>query len=418
MNQPKFSQASAIGHGKVMPPVPRVPTPAHRIRDDAEALTVAHDLAARFAPGASERDRERRLPFAELDEYSQSGLWGILVPKAYGGAGVSYATLAEVTAIMATADSSIAQIPQNHFYMVEALRLDGREEQKQFFFERVLDGDRLGNAFTEVGTKTILDLQTRLSADGPRFLLNGRKYYSTGAIFSHWVPTVAFDDNGRIVVAFVKRDAAGLTLIDDWTCMGQRTTASGSAIFESVAIDASEVLDHQASFDRPTTMGPVAQILHAAVDTGIARAALADTIHFVRNYTRPWIDSGQEHGYEDMYSIAMVGDLQMRVHCCDAMLARAGRVVDEAALEPTEDSVALASVAVAEVKALSTEVSILATNKLFELAGTRATLQEYNLDRHWRNARAHTLHDPVRWKYHAIGNFALNGIKPPRNGAL
>ena len=252
MNQPKFSQASAIGHGKVMPPVPRVPAPAHRIRDDAEALAVAHELAARFAPGVSERDRERRLPFAELDEYSQSGLWGILVPKAYGGAGVSYATLAEVTAIMATADSSIAQIPQNHFYMVEALRLDGREEQKQFFFERVLEGDRLGNAFTEVGTKTILDLQTRLSGDGPRFLLNGRKYYSTGAIFSHWVPTVAFDDNGRIVVAFVKRDAAGLTLIDDWTCMGQRTTASGSAIFESVAIEPDEVLDNQASVQRPT----------------------------------------------------------------------------------------------------------------------------------------------------------------------
>ena len=161
------------------------------------------------------------------------------------------------------------------------------------------------------------------------------------------MPTVAFDNNGRIVVAFVKREAAGLTLIDDWTCMGQRTTASGSAIFESVAIEPGEVLDHQASFDRPTTMGPVAQILHAAVDTGIARAALADAIHFVRNYTRPWIDSGQEHGYEDMYSIAMVGDLQMRVHCCDAMLERAGRVIDEAALEPTEDSVALASVAVA-----------------------------------------------------------------------
>ena len=68
--------------------------------------------------------------------------------------------------------------------------------------------------------------------------------------------------------------------------------------------------------------------------------------------------------------------------------------------------------------ALSTEVSILATNKLFELAGTRATLDEYNLHRHWRNARAHTVHDPVRWKYHAIGNFALNGIKPPRHGAV
>jgi alkylation response protein AidB-like acyl-CoA dehydrogenase len=51
------------------------------------------------------------------------------------------------------------------------------------------------------------------------------------------------------------------------------------------------------------------------------------------------------------------------------------------------------------------------------LAGTRSTLEEYNLNRHWRNARTHTLHDPVRWKYHAIGNFWLNGVHPPRHGA-
>jgi SfnB family sulfur acquisition oxidoreductase len=418
MSETEYSQAASIGRGVVMPPVPRVPTPAHRIRDDAEALAIAYELATKFAPGAAERDRDRRLPFAEIDEFSQSGLWGISVPRAYRGAGVSYATLAEVTAIISAADSCIGQIPQNHYYMVEALRLDGSEAQKQFFFECVLNGDRFGNAFTEVGTRTILDLKTRVTRDGDKYRLNGRKYYSTGAIFAHWVPVVAFDDGNRFVIAFVCRGAAGATVIDDWTCMGQRTTASGSATFENVLLEPADIVLHQAAFDRPTPMGPVAQILHAAVDTGIARAALADTVHFVRNYTRPWIDSGQDHGYEDMFTIAMVGDLQMRVHACDAMLERAGRIIDRAAAEPNEDTVAAASVAVAEVKALSTEVSILATNKLFELAGTRATLDEYNLHRHWRNARAHTVHDPVRWKYHAIGNFALNGIKPPRHGAV
>jgi alkylation response protein AidB-like acyl-CoA dehydrogenase len=72
-------------------------------------------------------------------------------------------------------------------------------------------------------------------------------------------------------------------------------------------------------------------------------------------------------------------------------------------------------IAVAEVKVLTTETAILATNRLFELAGTRSTLAVHNLDRHWRNARAHTLHDPVRWKYHAVGNYYLNKVKPPRH---
>jgi alkylation response protein AidB-like acyl-CoA dehydrogenase len=67
--------------------------PAHVIRSDAEAIEVATRLAARFAVDASARDRERRLPVAELDEFSASGLWGITIPKEYGGAGVSYDTI-------------------------------------------------------------------------------------------------------------------------------------------------------------------------------------------------------------------------------------------------------------------------------------------------------------------------------------
>jgi len=77
--------------------------------------------------------------------------------------------------------------------------------------------------------------------------------------------------------------------------------------------------------------------------------------------------------------------------------------------------VALATVATAEAKVLTTEIAIEASNKLFELAGTRATLIAHNLDRHWRNARVHTLHDPVRWKYFHIGNYYLNHIAPPRH---
>ena len=46
-------------------------------------------------------------------------------------------------------------------------------------------------------------------------------------------------------------------------------------------------------------------------------------------------------------------------------------------------------------------------------AGTRSTLAEHNLDRHWRNARTHTLHDPVRWKYSILGKYFLNGENPP-----
>ena len=74
-----------------------------------------------------------------------------------------------------------------------------------------------------------------------------------------------------------------------------------------------------------------------------------------------------------------------------------------------------ASVAVAEAKILTSEIALNAAEKLFELAGSAATRAGPNLGRIWRNARVHTLHDPLRWKYHLLGNWHLNGARPARH---
>jgi alkylation response protein AidB-like acyl-CoA dehydrogenase len=116
-----------------------------------------------------------------------------------------------------------------------------------------------------------------------------------------------------------------------------------------------------------------------------------------------------------VFTIAQVGDLEVKLHAAEALLERAGRAIDAILDAPSEEAVADTAVKVAEAKVLTTEIAILATNKLHELGGARSTLDEYNLDRHWRNARTHTLHDPVRWKYFHVGNHLLNGVAPPRH---
>ena len=175
------------------------------------------------------------------------------------------------------------------------------------------------------------------------------------------------------------------------------------------------MLPNYLAYEQPTALGPFAQIIQAAIDAGIAIAALKETAAFVRQHSRPWIDSNLEQASEDPLLIADFGDLQIRVHGAEALLRRAGEVLDIAIADPTEATVAAASVAVAEAKVLTTEAALKTTNKLFELSGTKSTLQQFNLDRYWRNARAHTLHDPVRWKYYAVGNYALNDVLPPRH---
>lgn len=135
----------------------------------------------------------------------------------------------------------------------------------------------------------------------------------------------------------------------------------------------------------------------------------------MREHARPWIDSGVEHASEDPYTISNIGELKIKLRAAEAVLALAGEAIDRALANPTEDSVTEATLLTAESKVLTTEIALLAANKLFELSGTRSTLSELNLDRHWRNARTHTLHDPVRWKYNLVGNYYLNGVALPRH---
>ncbi|MFC6339639.1 SfnB family sulfur acquisition oxidoreductase [Pseudomonas sp. CCM 7891] len=388
------------------------------IASDEQALLVASDLAEDFRRDSALRDRERRLPLPELDAFSRSGLWGISVPKEYGGAGVSNVTLAKVTALIAQADASLGQIPQNHFYALQVLRVNGSPEQQKRLYAEVLAGQRFGNALAELGTKTAHDRITQLTRDGDGFRITGRKFYSTGAIYAQRIPTSVVDENGIQQLAFVPRDSQGLSVIDDWSGFGQRTTGSGSVVFDNVWVAAGDVVAFQSAFERPTTVGPLAQILHAAIDTGIARAALEDALHFVRTKTRPWIDSGSDKATEDPLTLKSFGHLSIRLHATEALLERSAGFLDRAQADSTAETVAAASIAVAEARALSSEISLAASSVLFELAGSQATLAEHGLDRHWRNARVHTLHDPVRWKYHAVGNYYLNDENPPLRGTL
>ena len=392
---------------------------AHVITDDTEALAVAAALAEEFRAGASARDTERRLPREELDRLSASGLLAVTVPAEHGGADVTATTLAEIFRLLASADGSLAQIPQSHFAYVNVIRRQGSEEQRKFFFAELLAGRRFGNAQSEAGTRHVQDIRTRLEPrpDGS-YLLTGVKHYSTGALFADWIPVLGRAEDDNLHVAYVPRDAPGLTVVDDWDGMGQRTTASGTVRLEGVAVPADRVLPHHLTFQGPQLHGAVAQLLHAAIDTGIASGALAEAAAFVRTKSRPWFESGVETAAGDPLLIQRFGELALQVRASEALLREAARAVDTARGDLTDDTAAEASVAVAVAKVQSAQTAVEVAGALFEVSGTRSALNSLNLHRHWRDARTHTLHDPTRWKIQHIGRYVLNGTRPPRHGLL
>jgi SfnB family sulfur acquisition oxidoreductase len=407
-----LAQAKIQSDLDIAPPL----LPPQVLRTDAEAIRAAHELAQVARQHAARRDQQRKLPWTEIEQFTRSGLGSIAVPREYGGPQVSCVTIADVFAIISAADPALGQIPQNQFGVLQLILSTGTERQKRILLQSVLEGWRIGNAGPERGTRDTLELKARITADGNGFVINGQKFYSTGALFAHWVAVKALNEEGRQVLAFVRRGTPGLRIVDDWSGFGQRTTASGTVLLNNVRVDAELVLDNWRINETPNVQGAFSQLIQAAIDLGIARGAIDDAIDFVRERSRPWIDAHVERASDDLYVIADVGKLKIELHAAEALLRKAGQVLDLVNAAPvTEQSAARASIAVAEAKVLTTEIALQASEKLFELAGSRATLAEFNLDRHWRNARVHTLHDPVRWKYHAVGDYRLNGTLPARH---
>jgi SfnB family sulfur acquisition oxidoreductase len=411
------------------------PSGAHRIDSDEEALARTEAVLDQIAAGASERDRERRLPVEAIELLSAEGLLAITVPGEFGGASVSAETLARVVSLLASADPNVAQIPQSHFVYLELVRQLGSGAQQELLFGEALAGRRLANAQSEAGSKTVADIRTSLrpAADGAAgngvaangaaadagFILDGEKFYCTGSLLAHWLTVLAKDQVGRTQVAIVSPEAEGVSIVDDWTGMGQRTTASGTVKLDRVSVSAEMVIPHHRLFERPQVYGARAQLLHTAIDVGIADGALTEAVEFVRSSSRPWFEAGVERASDDPLLIQRVGELAIGVRAAQALLAEAGRTIDAVQRQGVDEAgSARASIAVATAKAFADRVSVETAGALFELAGTRSAAHELNLHRHWRNARTHTLHDPVRWKLQHIGRYTLSGTLPPRHGQL
>lgn len=390
---------------------------AHIIKSDAEALEIAEKLSQQFKQDAILRDAERLLPFEEIEVFSQSGLWAITVPKQYGGAEVSSHTVAKVIALFSGVDGSIGQIPQNHFYALEVLRNTGTAQQQQKLYQEVLEGARFGNALAEFKTKTAAQKHTQISQTEHGYVVNGEKFYCTGSLFAHRIPTLVRDAEDREYLAFISADAQGLQRINDWSGFGQKTTGSGTVKFNQVFVESENVIRFDTAFSEPTLVGPFAQIMHAAIETGIARAAFEETIERIKK-ARAWIDANVERADQDPLTIFELGRVAADVRASEVLLKQAAQSIDQAKPQPTEENIAKASIDVAKVRAHSSETALKASSKLIELAGSRGSQRADGLDRYWRNARVHTLHDASRWKYFFIGNFVLNNILPPRRGTL
>jgi len=386
------------------------------ISNDQQAINAAYQVADFALEERNIRDQQRILPTEQIIQFSQKGLGGIRIPKQYGGAFVSNKTLAHVFRILSKADANVGQIPQNQFGLLSFINITGSDSQKQFIYSEILAGKRIANGGPEKNSRDTKAIQTTLSFENNKYVLNGEKFYSTGTSFADWLAIRALHPEGYTVLVIVDRHAEGVEVINDWNGFGQRTTASGTVKLNKVEVDPTLFFDERIIADTPNVRGAYSQLLQVAIDVGIAEAAFDDTLSSIRK-ARPIIDSGIEKASEEHYTLQEVGKLNILLDAAILLLDDAAEYLDELdqLTEISAEQAARASILVAEAKIYANDAALHISEKLLELGGSRASLSQHNLDQHWRNARVHTLHDPVRWKFHAIGDYYLNGTHPARH---
>jgi alkylation response protein AidB-like acyl-CoA dehydrogenase len=392
---------------------PRDGSPAERL---SRLDTVVGDL--RDTDAAAERDRV--LQYDAVEAIRGTGVLTLRVPTRYGGPGGSVRDVLTAVIRIARGSSNVAQALRPHFGFAERL-LSNRasEDERAEWFPRINSGIIVGNAITDAKGKSPSGADTTLLADGSGVLrLNGYKFYSTGTLFADLIAVSASDAAGRDLQAIVPVDREGVELFDDWEGFGQRTTASGGTRFTDVEVRPHEVttvsdgnhLGHSTAF---------LQLYLAAVAAGIAAAVRDDAIWYVQNKARPAAHSLADSAAQDPFTLHAVGEISAHASAAEALILNAADAIDalvDSGRVDDADELARVAIVVAEAQLIAERLTLAAAERLFDTGGASATARSLNLDRHWRNVRTVSTHNPLAYKAHAAGNYAVNGVWPPANG--
>jgi alkylation response protein AidB-like acyl-CoA dehydrogenase len=386
---------------------------------DYEALAATYrPIFQRIADGALEREQSRTLPHEPVQWLKEAGFGAVRVPIEYGGGGASVPQLFELLIELAEADSNVPQALRGHFAFVEDRLNAPSGPARDVWFKRFVEGDIVGCAWTEIGTVAMGDVVTKVTPHGDQWRLNGEKFYSTGSLFSDWIDVYAQrSDTGGDVIAAVRTRQPGIEQSDDWDGFGQRTTGSGTSRFVDAEVDAGNVIDFATRFKYQTAFY---QLVLLATLAGIGRAALRDVSRHVRERQRIYSHGNAQRVSEDPQVQQVVGNIAAWVYAAEASALKAAQPAQQAyvarfAGDPARERAAnvAAEIESAKAQVVVTELIQRATTELFNALGASDIRRGKSLDRHWRNARTVSSHNPVIYKARIVGDWSVNGTEPP-----
>lgn len=381
------------------------------------------EIAARFRPifeqiaqSAIERDQERRLPFKEVEWLREAGFGGLRIPKAYGGSELTLPELFALLIELSAADPNITNIFRSHQGFTEDLLNAPRDLWRDEWLSRLGGGEMVGSGFSELAGAKVGDYATTIAPDGGGYRLNGEKFYTTGSIYADWINLGAVDGSGEPIAALVPTSAVGVEILDDWDGFGQALSGSGTARFKNVRLENFHIKPNSARFPYTTAFF---QLVHLASLAGIGRAAATELSRHVGARARIYPRGNGAASADDPQVLEVVGRVRGPAYAAGAIVLNVAAALQRsydanlAGIDPDETNIhLLAEIELSQSVTVISKLILEATTVLFDALGASAAKRATALDRHWRNARTITSHNPRIYHDRVVGEFAVSGKKP------
>ncbi|MEV0341864.1 acyl-CoA dehydrogenase family protein [Nocardia sp. NPDC050713] len=249
--------------------------PAEQVYEDYRAKAGPHDSTV--PPVVEELKREAR----------KRGLWNLFLPAESGISQLDYAGLAEITgwSLHLAPEATNGQAPDTG--NMELLHLFATQEQRKQWLEPLLDG-RIRSAFsmTEIGVASsdATNIETRIVRDGDSYVINGRKWWTSGAADPRCALLVVMgktDPNAerhrQQSMVLVPMDTPGVTVVRDVPVFGRYDQHGHcEVVYEDVRVPVSNILGEEgAGFAlAQARLGP-GRIHHCMRALGAAERALS-----------------------------------------------------------------------------------------------------------------------------------------------
>lgn len=330
-----------------------------------------------------------RLPDDIISQMRELGLFGLTIPEAYGGLGLTMEEEVNVAFELGrTSPAFRSLIGTNNGIGSSGLVIDGTEEQKQKYLPRLASGEIIGSfCLTEPDSGSdAASLKTTAIKDGDSYIINGTKCYITNApeagVFTVMARTDPQNKSASGISAFiVESNTPGITLGKIDKKMGQKGAHTCDVIFDNCRVPASALIGGKEGVGFKTAMKVLDKgRLHiAAASTGAASRMLDDALRYAverKQFGQPIANFQLIQG--------MLADSKADIYAARCMVLDAARLRDEGKNVVSESSCA---------KMFATEMCGRVADRAVQIHGGAGYIADYGIERFYRDVRLYRLYE-------------------------